>query len=101
MSSRSSLGGDSQANGQVLYLKDWHCAAEYPNYQGYSTPSYFGDDWLNRYYDRVGTSNKARPDIHDVGCIPFIKVYQGKNILFLFSLFSILGLRAVFLSPES
>ncbi|CAL5220025.1 g1971 [Coccomyxa viridis] len=36
---------------RLLYLKDWHFVNEFPDYQAYSTPPFFRDDWLNDYYD--------------------------------------------------
>ena len=36
---------------QLLYLKDWHFAAAFPDYTAYTTPEYFQDDWLNAYFD--------------------------------------------------
>ncbi|KAL6785224.1 hypothetical protein ACKKBG_A02960 [Auxenochlorella protothecoides x Auxenochlorella symbiontica] len=35
----------------VLYLKDWHFAAEHPEYQAYTCPPIFMDDWLNEWHD--------------------------------------------------
>ena len=40
--------GRGQGQGQeVLYLKDWHFAAEFPALKAYETPRYFCSDWLN------------------------------------------------------
>lgn len=38
-------------DGRLLYLKDWHYAAEFPDYKAYETPAYFQQDWLNDYFD--------------------------------------------------
>lgn len=35
----------------LLYLKDWHLPAEYPDYHAYQCPAYFQDDWLNEWLD--------------------------------------------------
>ena len=46
---------------RLLYLKDWHFAAEFPGYKAYTTPEYFQEDWLNDFFDmrrsRQQTSN--------------------------------------------
>jgi hypothetical protein len=44
---RAAGGGD----GRLLYLKDWHFANEYPDYQAYECPPFFLDDWLNEWLD--------------------------------------------------
>jgi hypothetical protein len=36
---------------RTLYLKDWHAAAEHPDYKAYTTPPQFAGDALNAYYD--------------------------------------------------
>ena len=33
----------------LLYLKDWHLRRIQPDYQFYTTPTYFASDWLNEY----------------------------------------------------
>ena len=50
-------------DGRLLYLKDWHFAAEFPDYKAYSTPKYFQEDWLNDYFDmrRKRQQQKAQP----------------------------------------
>eukprot|EP00887_Chlorella_sp_A99_P008086 scaffold12.g8086.t1 len=45
-----------EEDGRLLYAKDWHCASEFPAYQAYTCPVYFGggqlsDDWLNAFLD--------------------------------------------------
>lgn len=32
---------------RLLYLKDWHFRLMFPDYQAYSTPELFRDDWMN------------------------------------------------------
>ncbi|XP_017132631.1 2-oxoglutarate and iron-dependent oxygenase JMJD4 homolog [Drosophila elegans] len=56
---RSSIGNQSsssspEVNSNVdpatrdnLYLKDWHLAAQMPEYKFYKVPKYFASDWLN------------------------------------------------------
>lgn len=39
------------SDGRLLYLKDWHFAAEFPHREAYETPAYFQDDWLNDFFD--------------------------------------------------
>eukprot|EP00112_Aurelia_sp_Birch-Aquarium-sp1_P006289 Seg1697.5 transcript_id=Seg1697.5/GoldUCD/mRNA.D3Y31 product="JmjC domain-containing protein 4" protein_id=Seg1697.5/GoldUCD/D3Y31 len=36
----------------LLYLKDWHCQREFPNYRAYEVPKYFKSDWLNEWFDQ-------------------------------------------------
>eukprot|EP00941_MAST-03F_sp_MAST-3F-sp1_P003752 g3752.t1 len=36
---------------RTYYLKDWHFVQEFPNYNAYSCPEHFQDDWLNYYCD--------------------------------------------------
>ncbi|KAK2078094.1 hypothetical protein QBZ16_003962 [Prototheca wickerhamii] len=51
--SRGSCGDQAGGAGsESLYVKDWHFAAEHPEYQAYTCPTYFCDDWLNSWYDR-------------------------------------------------
>lgn len=43
------------AEGQSLYIKDWHLAKQLektgsPSVPFYSTPDFFRDDWMNSYY---------------------------------------------------
>jgi hypothetical protein len=38
-------------NSSSLYLKDWHFVKEYLDYNAYTTPTFFLDDWLNLYLD--------------------------------------------------
>lgn len=53
------------ADPRLLYLKDWHFAAEYPEYGAYTCPEYFKDDWLNLYFAkrrrREGSGEKHAP----------------------------------------
>ena len=44
-------GRGSPAPLPLLYLKDWHLAAEYPRYGAYSCPPHFSEDWLNEWHD--------------------------------------------------
>ncbi|KAL4436679.1 hypothetical protein ABPG75_003818 [Micractinium tetrahymenae] len=37
--------------GGLWYCKDWHLASECPQYQAYTCPAVFADDWLNEWYD--------------------------------------------------
>lgn len=50
----------------LLYLKDWHCAREFPNAPIYEVPQYFASDWLNEYY-------MANPEFED----DYMFVYMG------------------------
>ncbi|GIL99699.1 hypothetical protein Vretimale_4849 [Volvox reticuliferus] len=45
----SSAAGDQG----LMYLKDWHFVAEFPDYGAYRLPIFFADDWLNTYYDHL------------------------------------------------
>ena len=42
----------------ILYLKDWHLPKQcFPNYKFYQTPHYFGSDWLNEYWNEIGSDD--------------------------------------------
>lgn len=43
------------AEGPLWYVKDWHLASEFPQYQAYRCPTVFADDWLNEWYDASWT----------------------------------------------
>merc|ERR1711976_359006 len=45
----------SDVNGSK-YLKDWHLYKEHDKHF-YSVPIYFQSDWLNEYYDHLGTDD--------------------------------------------
>ncbi|GLI69130.1 hypothetical protein VaNZ11_013685 [Volvox africanus] len=47
------------ADKDLMYLKDWHFVAEFPEYGAYRLPIFFADDWLNAYYDHL-TSQALR-----------------------------------------
>ncbi|PNH01450.1 JmjC domain-containing protein 4, partial [Tetrabaena socialis] len=53
-----SVGGGGDA--RQLYLKDWHFAAEFPDYGYYRLPVYFADDWLNEFYDALAAAEGAQ-----------------------------------------
>lgn len=40
-------GGEGCGQRQLLYLKDWHAAREFPRERFYAVPPQFADDWLN------------------------------------------------------
>eukprot|EP00892_Ulva_mutabilis_P005126 jgi/Ulvmu1/2986/UM015_0026.1 len=40
---------DCKEHPSAPYVKDWHLAAEFPQYHAYSCPAYFADDWLNTF----------------------------------------------------
>ncbi|EDW90270.1 2-oxoglutarate and iron-dependent oxygenase JMJD4 homolog [Drosophila yakuba] len=42
------------ASGDNLYLKDWHLAAQMPDYNFYKVPKYFSSDWLNEQLIQQG-----------------------------------------------
>ncbi|KAF6256835.1 hypothetical protein COO60DRAFT_1656529 [Scenedesmus sp. NREL 46B-D3] len=48
----------------LLYLKDFHFVGNFPHEQVYSTPLYFGEDWLNEYYDAKGQQQQQQAQ-HD------------------------------------
>lgn len=50
----------------LLYLKDWHCAKNFPDLVYYEVPHYFASDWLNEYYT-------AKPKLSD----DYMFVYMG------------------------
>ena len=52
--SRSSLHPE-----YLLYLKDWHFAAEYPEVHAYTPPHAFEPDWLNAFYDSLADVDKT------------------------------------------
>ena len=39
------------AGAPLLYCKDWHLVAEFPQYHAYTCPPFFQDDWLNEWLD--------------------------------------------------
>jgi hypothetical protein len=43
-------GRPAGADGRLLYLKDWHLAAERPDTPAYTLPRFFSEDWLNAFY---------------------------------------------------
>ncbi|KAK9816935.1 hypothetical protein WJX72_007187 [[Myrmecia] bisecta] len=45
----------------ILYLKDWHFANEFPGYKAYQLPHYFREDWLNEYYDMRQSAARTAP----------------------------------------
>ena len=50
-----------QHGSQLLYLKDWHCASEFPGYTAYTCPPWFQDDWLNAWYASRSASGSPPP----------------------------------------
>lgn len=63
----------------VLYLKDWHFVKEYPEYEAYSTPMFFCDDWLNFYLDnfRLHTDSDTDQQNQEICCSDYRFVYMG------------------------
>ncbi|GAB4845763.1 hypothetical protein Ancab_039170 [Ancistrocladus abbreviatus] len=63
----------------LLYLKDWHFVKEYPEYEAYTTPIFFHDDWLNLYLDAYCIHND--PDVcherNEISCSDYRFVYMG------------------------
>lgn len=53
----------SRENGPLYYLKDWHMAAQFPDYEAYDCPIYFRDDWLNEWYDSLDRSRNQKNDV--------------------------------------
>lgn len=45
---------ENSSDEKILYLKDWHLRRQLPNYIFYTTPVYFGSDWLNEYCEERG-----------------------------------------------
>ncbi|KAH8295870.1 hypothetical protein KR018_005300 [Drosophila ironensis] len=43
----SNTASDASKGKENLYLKDWHLAAQMPDYRFYKVPQYFASDWLN------------------------------------------------------
>ena len=50
----------------LLYLKDWHCVKNFPNFELYEVPKCFASDWLNEFY-------VAHPELQD----DYMFVYMG------------------------
>lgn len=46
-----------QNSSEVLYLKDWHLADQFPDDEFYQIPIYFASDWLNEYYTECLTDD--------------------------------------------
>jgi len=67
-------------NSSSLYLKDWHFVKEYPDYNAYTTPTFFLDDWLNLYLDTYrihGIQGVDEGGECDVSCSDYRFVYMG------------------------
>ena len=45
-----------------LYLKDWHMAQQFPEYDAYTTPACLGEDWLNEHWAAGGTGAATAGD---------------------------------------
>ena len=43
--------------GPPQYLKDWHFAAQHPEYRAYETPPHVADDWLNDHWAALGDAD--------------------------------------------
>ena len=43
--------------GPPRYLKDWHFAAQHPEYRAYETPPHVADDWLNDHWAALGDAD--------------------------------------------
>jgi hypothetical protein len=44
---------DNNEPQNLLYLKDWHFVQEYPEYEAYTTPPIFSDDWISIFEDSI------------------------------------------------
>lgn len=42
---------------EMWYLKDWHFADMFPEYQAYKIPHFFRDDWLNEWFDHLAEAS--------------------------------------------
>ena len=53
-----------RGKGALLYLKDWHLTAEFPDFNAYTPPAIFSPDWLNEWYDhkRAGSDDVTARD---------------------------------------
>ena len=63
--------------GELLYLKDWHFASEWPDYQAYSCPAYFQDDWLNFWLDSRARAAAGSPATATAKTSDYRFVYLG------------------------
>lgn len=70
---------DSENTGSLLYLKDWHFVKEYPEYNAYTTPQFFADDWLNLYLDShcLHRDSDIHHDKNEANCADYRFVYMG------------------------
>ncbi|KZV52165.1 jmjC domain-containing protein 4-like [Dorcoceras hygrometricum] len=70
---------DAADGNSLLYLKDWHFVKEYPEYNAYSTPSFFCDDWLNLYLDKYNMHSdpNALQERDEISCSDYRFVYMG------------------------
>lgn len=50
--------GYDYSSNSCLYLKDWHFVRDFPDYEAYTTPSFFASDWLNEFWTQ-------RTDVND------------------------------------
>ena len=67
-------------NSSSLYLKDWHFVKEYPDYNAYTTPTFFLDDWINLYMYTYGIHDIQGIDEGgecDVSCLHYLFVYMA------------------------
>ncbi|KAM1295419.1 hypothetical protein ACFX2H_015228 [Malus domestica] len=64
---------------ELLYLKDWHFVKEYPEYEAYTTPVLFCDDWLNMYLDNYHMHNDPTiySENNEISCSDYRFVYMG------------------------
>ena len=69
----------------LLYLKDWHFAAQHPEYHGYVCPKYFVDDWLNDWLlndessNFTGSSESDRSEGDSPSQVPDITIKSYKD----------------------
>ena len=63
--------------GRLLYLKDWHCAAEFGAYGAYEAPRDLAPDFLNGYYDARRGGGTSAADGDDAATADYRFVYLG------------------------
>lgn len=73
----SQYGEVKDSGKAVWYVKDWHFAADVPNYNAYVCPEFFQDDWLNEWYDASSTSRSS--DSTSTGTVPHGSVLDSND----------------------
>lgn len=79
MQEHGNASSHSAMSKMSLYLKDWHFVKEYPEYEAYTTPVFFCDDWLNIYLDNyhMHSDPNIYSENNEISCSDYRFVYMG------------------------